>query len=199
MTPVLAEGIRSLFEPEFAVVAVVSDGRELCAAANHRPTSSWWTSACYRSMASRLLCRCERRVWRQIVFLTMHACRLARRAMEAGAVGFVLKHSIPSELLTAIRAALQGKTYITPMIAGELLQSYRAGETRASDAPARLTVRQREVLQLIAEGRSAKEVAAMLQISVRTAEAHKARILESLGPNTAEWSNSPSGGIISIE
>jgi DNA-binding NarL/FixJ family response regulator len=99
----------------------------------------------------------------------------------------VLKHSVSSELVTAIREALGGQTYITPMIAGELLQSYREGDSGSSDTAHRLTARQREVLQLVAEGRSAKEVAALLNISVRTAEAHKARILESLGlQSTAE-------------
>jgi DNA-binding CsgD family transcriptional regulator len=73
------------------------------------------------------------------------------------------------------------------MIAGELLQSYREGDPGSSDSVHRLTARQREVLQLVAEGRSAKEVASVLKISVRTAEAHKARILEVLGlRSTAE-------------
>jgi len=67
------------------------------------------------------------------------------------------------------------------MIAGELFQSYREGDSETSDASHRLTVRQREVLQLIAEGRSAKEIAATLKISTRTAEAHKAHILAVLG------------------
>ena len=103
--------------------------------------------------------------------------------------------------MTAIRDALQGKTYITPLIDGELLQSYRGGEARSSDSMTRLTARQREVLQLIAEGRSAKEIAAALQISVRTAEAHKARILELLGlQSTAELVQfAIRSGIISIE
>ena len=201
---ILAEGIRSLLEPEFAVVAVVSDGRELVAAAKQylpdvivvdisMPSLNGIEAAVQVRAAG---------VAAKMVFLTMHRdVAYARRAMEAGAVGFVLKHSVSSELVTAIRDALQGKTYITPMIAGELLRSYRAGETRASDSPARLTVRQREVLQLIAEGRSAKEVAAMLKISVRTAEAHKARILESLGlQSTAELVQfAIRSGIIAIE
>jgi len=80
----------------------------------------------------------------------------------------------------AVREALRGQTYVTPMIAGELLQSYREGGPGPQDSRHRLTARQREVLQLIAEGRSAKEVAAVLKISIRTAEAHKARILEAL-------------------
>lgn len=92
-----------------------------------------------------------------------------------------------SELVTAIREALQGRTYITPMIAGELLQSYREGDSETSESSHRLTARQREVLQLIAEGRSAKEVAAVLKITTRTAEVHKAHLLEALGlQNTAE-------------
>src|SRR6202021_1240011 len=111
-----------------------------------------------------------------VIFLTQHReVVYARRAMEAGASGFVLKHSVSSELLTAIREALQGRTYITPMIAGELLQSYRENEIGPSNSEQQLTARQREVLQLIAEGSSAKEVASMLKISIRTAEAHKAR------------------------
>ena len=92
-------------------------------------------------------------------------------------------HSAATELVTAVREALQGRTYVTPLIAGELLQSYRDSDGRPHD-PHRLTARQREVLQLFAEGRSAKEVAAVLRISTRTAEAHKARILEALGLRT---------------
>jgi DNA-binding NarL/FixJ family response regulator len=124
----------------------------------------------------------------KVVFLTMHRdVAYARRAMEAGAAGFVLKHAVAAELVKAVREALQGRTYVTPMIAGELLQSYCNGDSGHRDTVKRLTARQREVLQLIAEGRSAKEVAAVLKISIRTAEAHKARILEALGlRSTAE-------------
>ena len=68
-------------------------------------------------------------------------------------------------MVTAVRDALRGQTYVTPLIAGELLQSYQGGDAE----PRRLTGRQREALQLYAEGRSAKEVAAVLKISVRTA------------------------------
>src|SRR5262249_48787334 len=121
----------------------------------------------------------------KVVFLTMHRdVAYAHRAMEAGAAGFVLKHSAASELVTAVREALQGRTYVTPMIAGELLQSYREGPSGPGDSVQRLTARQREVLQLFAEGRSAKEVAAVLKISTRTAEFHKARILEALDLHT---------------
>jgi DNA-binding NarL/FixJ family response regulator len=184
---ILAEGLRGLLEPEFDVVGVVADGRELVAAAKkQRPdvivadVTMPWLNGIDAAVQLR-----DAGVQARVVFLTMHRdVAYARRAMQTGAAGFVLKHSAASELVTAVREALRGRTYVTPMIAGELLQAYGEGESGGSDSIQRLTLRQREVLQLIAEGRSAKEVAAQLRISVRTAEAHKARILEALGLRT---------------
>ncbi len=187
---ILAEGVRGLLEPEFEVVGVVADGRELMSAANKLKADVIVADVTMPSL-NGIEATAQLRdagITAKVVILTMHRdVAYARRAMEAGASGFVLKHSVSSELVTAIREALRGRTYITPIIAGELLQSYRADDSETSDSSHRLTVRQREVLQLIAEGRSAKEVAAVLKISTRTAEVHKARILEALGlQNTAE-------------
>jgi DNA-binding NarL/FixJ family response regulator len=187
---ILAEGLRSLLEPEFTIVAVVENGRELVAAARkHRPDviiaditmpslNGIEAAAQLRAMGVKA----------RIVFLTMHhEIAYARRAMEVGASGYVLKHSAAAEMVTAVREALRGQTYVTPMIAGELLESYRSGDPGTAGLAEQLTARQREVLQLFAEGSSAKEVAAMLRISVRTAEFHKARILQTLGlTSTAE-------------
>jgi DNA-binding NarL/FixJ family response regulator len=184
---ILAEGLRSLLAPEFEIVAVVSDGRELVATAKkHRPDAivADVTMPSLNGIDAAVQLR-DLGVKAPVIFLTMHRdVAYARRAMEAGAAGFVLKHSIASELVTAVREALQGRTYVTPMIAGELLQSYREGDAGPRDSAQRLTARQREVLQLVAEGHTAKEVAALLKISIRTAEAHKARILEILGLTT---------------
>jgi DNA-binding NarL/FixJ family response regulator len=185
--PIFAEGVRGLLEPEFEVVAVVADGRAMVASAKkHRPdviVADVTMPSLNGIEAAALLHQAG--VAAHVIFLTMHHdVAYARRAMEAGARGFVLKHSAASELVTAVRAALRGETYVTPMIAGELLQAYRAGDATPGDAAHEITGRQREVLQLIAEGRSAKEIAAVLKISVRTAEAHKARILEALGLRT---------------
>jgi DNA-binding NarL/FixJ family response regulator len=117
-----------------------------------------------------------------VVFLTMHRnVAFARRALEAGASGFVLKHSAPAELVTAIRAALEGRTYITPQLAGEVLESMKQGSEQVGDPAGSLTPRQREVLQLLAEGRSAKEIASSLSISARTVEFHKYQMMETLG------------------
>jgi len=101
----------------------------------------------------------------------------AKRAFEAGASGFVLKHSAPDELLTAIREALKERTYVTPMIAGELMKSYKDSPGLQKNALGKLTPRQREVLQLLAEGKSAKEIAKTLHISTRTVEFHKYRMI----------------------
>jgi DNA-binding NarL/FixJ family response regulator len=184
---ILAEGLRGLLEPEFEVVGVATDGRELVAAAKeHRPDaivadiSMPWLNGIDAALQLR-----EAGVASKVVFLTMHRdVAYARRALEAGAAGFVLKHSASSELASALREALQGQTYVSPKIAGELLESYRESAPRQQDGVPRLTPRQREVLQLLAEGRSAKEVAAALKISPRTAEFHRARILRALGIET---------------
>jgi DNA-binding NarL/FixJ family response regulator len=187
---VLAEGLRNLLSAEFEVVAVVADGAELVTAANrHRPDLivADITMPSLNGIEAAVQLR-QMGVEANVVFLTMHRdVGYARRAMQAGAFGFVLKHSAASELVTAVRLALKGQTYVSPAISGELLESYREGESGSRESVGRLTMRQREVLELVAKGRSAKEVANELDISVRTAEAHKAHILGALGlQNTAE-------------
>ncbi len=128
----------------------------------------------------------------RVVFLTMHRdAAYARRALEAGAAGFVLKHSAAAELLLAVRAALQGRTFITPDLAAEVFRKMNQGNGRP--ACAALTPRQREILQLLAEGKSAKEIASVLGLSARTVEDHKYRLMESLGiENSAELIHLPS-------
>ena len=188
---ILAEGVRGLLEPEFEVVEIVEDGRQLVLAAKKLQPDvivADITMPSLNGIEASMQLR-DAGVTSKVVFLTQHRdASYARRAIEAGAVGFVLKHSVATELVTAIHEALRGQTYITPMIAGELLDSYRNNDDAGEDnATHRLTPRQREVLQLIAEGRSAKQIAALLKISTRTAEAHKANILKALGlESTAE-------------
>jgi len=120
-----------------------------------------------------------------VVFLTMQRdVTFARRALEAGAAGFVLKHSAPAELVSALRAALEGRTYLTPRLAGEVLEAMKQGPEKTPDPIRSLTPRQREVLQLLAEGRSAKEIASSLSISARTVEFHKYQMMEMLKLHT---------------
>ena len=184
---ILAEGVRGLLDPEFDLVGIVSDGRALVEAAiKLRPDvvvadismpSLNGIDAVAQIRKAKIPCR--------VVFLTMQRdVSYARRAMEAGASGYVLKHSAVDELVKAIREALRGQTYVSPLIAGELLRSYREEIAQPTDAVWRLTSRQREVLQLSAEGRSAKEIASVLHISTRTAEFHRARMMKVLGVRT---------------
>ena len=122
----------------------------------------------------------------KVIFLTMHQdVTYAARAFDAGASGFVLKHSAPDELVTAIHQALQGRTYITPLIAQQLMDSYKKGDPIKTDGLAALTGRQREILQLLAEGKSAKETAAQLKISPRTVEFHKYEMMQKLSLKTS--------------
>ncbi len=118
----------------------------------------------------------------KVVFLTMHPdVAYAASAFDAGASGYVLKHSAPDELVTAIQAALQGQTYVTPLIAGKLLHFYEHRASQPVDTGSGLSARQREVLQLLAEGHSVKQIAALLQVSPKTVEYHKYQMMETLG------------------
>jgi DNA-binding NarL/FixJ family response regulator len=123
----------------------------------------------------------------KVVILTMHHDAIyAVRAFRIGACGFVLKNSASLDLLIAVRTVLDGKTYVSPKMA-EQLELYSHSSSKELEETVSLTPRQREVLQLFAEGHSARKVAEVLNISVRTAENHKAHIMSILGASsTAE-------------
>lgn len=105
-----------------------------------------------------------------------------RRALEAGANGYIVKTARGEELVSAIRAVMNGGTYVDPTLAGALIRPARSDATPDSDdeALARLTARERQVLRLIAEGYSNKEIAQALDIAVKTAMAHRANLMEKL-------------------
>jgi DNA-binding NarL/FixJ family response regulator len=179
---IVAEGLRGLLEPELELVAIVEDGRALLEAHDRlRPdvvVADVSMPLLNGIQAVRQLRKAGSRA--KFVFLTMHPdVSYATEALEAGASGYVLKHSAPDELLTAVREALAGRTYITPRVAGAVLEALRKG-----DSAPRLTSRQAEVLQLVAEGRSAKEIGAILNLSPRTVESHKYAIMDELGVKT---------------
>lgn len=187
---IVAEGLRGLLEPDFELVGIVEDGRALLSAAEKlRP------DVIVADISMPLLNGIDsvRQIKKtheeiKVIFLTMHPdVTYAVSAFEAGASGYVLKHSAPSELITAIQSALTGRTYVTPLLAGELMQFYKERPQAGLDELSKLTQRQREVLQLLAEGHSAKEIASILNISTRTVEFHKYRIMKDLGlKNVAE-------------
>ena len=181
---IVAEGLRGLLEPDFELVGIVEDGRALLAAAEQlRPdviVADISMPLLNGIDAVRQIKRTNEDV--KVVFLTMHPdVTYAASAFEAGASGYVLKHSAPSELIAAIQSALRGKTYVTPLLAGELMQFYKERPQEGRDELSKLTERQREVVQLLAEGHSAKEIASILNISARTVEFHKYRMMQDLG------------------
>jgi DNA-binding NarL/FixJ family response regulator len=186
----VAEGLQSLLEPHFDVVGIVADGRELLSAASALRPDAIVLGISMPSLNGIEAVRQLRATGSlaKVVFLTMHReVRYAVRALEAGASGFVLKHSAVSELITAIQEVLKGGTYIAPQIATHLFDSLRSGGPTGAGRSGELTPRQREVLQLVSEGRSAKEIATILRISRRTAQFHKARLMEALSvESTAE-------------
>jgi DNA-binding NarL/FixJ family response regulator len=179
----VAEGLKSLLSPEFDLVGMVEDGRELIESARKLQPDVIVADITMPHLngldALQGLKKDNPQV--KVVFLTMHReVAYARRALEAGAAGFVLKHSAPAELLTAVRAALDGKIYLTPVLAGEVIRDFQHGKDPTVDPAAALTARQRQILQLLAEGHSAKEIAGLLGISSRTVEFHKYQMMASL-------------------
>ena len=184
---IVAEGLKSLLSPEFELVGVVEDGRALVEAAERlRPDVIVADITMPHLNGIDALAQLkERNEQVRVVVLTMHQeVAYVRRALDAGALGYVLKHSAPTELIAAVRAALDGKTYVTPALAGELLEDMKRGPETASDPVASLTPRQRQILQLLAEGQSAKEIGETLGISPRTVEFHKYQMMETLGLHT---------------
>lgn len=180
---IISNGLSGLLKPEFELVGKVEDGRALVSAAEKLRPDVIVVDISMPLLngieAVRQIKKVDPQV--KVVFLTMHPdVTYAIRAFEVGASGYVLKHSASSELLTAIHEAIRGRTYVTPMIAGELVQSYKEGSHHQSDANQQLTQRQREILQLLAEGGSAKEIAEILKISPRTVEFHKYTLMSKL-------------------
>ena len=180
---IVLDGLKSLLEPEFELAGTVGDGRALVSAAEQLHPDVIVVDISMPLLngieAVRQIKKLDKQV--KVVFLTMHPdVTYAIRAFEAGASGYVLKHSAASELLTAIREAIKGRTYVTPMIAGELVQAYKGGAYLEIEEAQQLTQRQREILQLLVEGNSAKEIANLLNISPRTVEFHKYSMMSKL-------------------
>jgi DNA-binding NarL/FixJ family response regulator len=183
---VVAQGLESLLKKSFDLVGVVHDGRALLDAAEKLRPDVIVTDISMPGLNGLDAIRQirERRPVAKIVVLTMHRdTQLAVEAFRAGASGYVLKVSPAEELVRAIAEIAQGRGYVTTLLAKDLITILL--EARGPTAGAQpLTSRQREVLQLIAEGCTIKEVASILNISARTAESHKYQIMKVLGVET---------------
>lgn len=181
----VVEAFKRLLEPEFEIVGTVADGRALLATAPEckpdvivldigMPELSGIEAG---GELKKLLPRTK------LIVLTVNEDpEIAREALRHWASGYLLKKSAGSELVTAIREALRGRSYVTPSVARRLEDAF-VRDPRA-DRKRELTVRQREVLKLLAEGRTMKQVAEVLHVTPRTVAFHKYRIMEDFGLKT---------------
>jgi len=183
-----AQGLQGLLEEEFDLVGTVGDGQAMIEAAEKLKPDVIVVDISMPVLngldsVRRLK---EKGIHAKVIFLTMHADdRLLAEAFRCGGMGYVLKQSAGEELIQAIRQVLAGHKYVTPLVATEWVQDL--SEQINEKQRLTLTPRQREVLQLVIDGCTMKEIATRLGISTRTAESHKYEMMEGLGvESTAE-------------
>jgi len=184
---VVAQALESLLKESYELVGVVHDGRALVSAVETLQPDVIVTDISMPLLNGLDAIRQikARHPHAKILVLTMHReTQLAAEAFRAGASGYMLKVSPAEELITAIGQVAQGRAYVTTLLSKDLiaLLMEAGGRPRSDESP--LTPRQREVLQLVAEGKTMKEVADVLNISPRTAESHKYEIMQVLGVQT---------------
>jgi DNA-binding NarL/FixJ family response regulator len=179
-------GIRSLLESidEVEVVAESGDGREaLDLIAQHRPDVALLDVGMPGLNGLEVALRTPQASPKtRIVILSMHAdAAYVSKALRAGVAGYLLKGASVAELPLALQAVMRGETYLTPTISKSVVERILEKEDDEPGPLEGLTARQREILQLIAEGHSTKEIAAMIDISVKTVESHRLRMMDRLG------------------
>jgi DNA-binding NarL/FixJ family response regulator len=184
---VVLEGLRRILDcPGFEIVAAVKDGRALVEAAQRLKPDVIVADVSMPLLsgveAARQITKNDPKA--KIIFLSMHPENVyAVEAMTAGGAGYVLKETAARNLINAIREVEQGRMFVSP----PLQEAVRRGLAARKDscaAAGQLTQRQREVLQLLAEGKTPKEISGLLNVSSRTVEFHKYRIMETLGVRT---------------
>ena len=182
----MCAGLKRLLEPEYEVLGTVADGRALMKAAAELKPDLVLVDIGMPLLNGLDAVRELKKVMPtvKVIFLTMDSDPdIASEALRIGAAGYLLKNSEEAELLQAVRGALRGMSYVTPKIRKAMEESFIRNPKSLTQSR-QLSDRQREVLQMLAEGRSMKEVADILAISVRTVKFHKYRIMEDLGIST---------------
>jgi DNA-binding NarL/FixJ family response regulator len=183
----VAEGIQKLLEPEFELVGIVADGRSLITAAAKLQPDIAVVDISLPLLngldASQQVKKTNPNI--KIIILTMHSePNFVTQAFRVGVSGYVLKQSVGSELVQAIREVMKGRTFVSPMVTQSLVDQAvnppSASSTEPNGFAQSLSARQREVLQLVAEGKATKEIASILNVSIKTVEFHKTRIMKEL-------------------
>ena len=185
---VVRHGVRSLLEghPGWEVCAEASDGREAVEKAIHLKADVIILDIGMPNLngleATRQILRSLPQA--RVLILTMHESeQVVREVLEAGARGFLLKSDAGRDLVAAVEALQRHKTFFTSKVAEMVLESFLKNKPRPAEETERdiLTPREREIVQLLAEGKSTKEVAVALGLSVKTAETHRSNIMRKLG------------------
>lgn len=183
---VVRAGLKALInaQADMEVVAEVSDGESAYTQAHiYRPDlviMDVSLPVLSGAEATALLTRIDPPI--RVLALSVHEeAGYIQRLLEAGASGYVLKRSAADELITAVRNIAAGKVYLDPLAAGRLVGRLVGKDTPAAEARSGLSERERDVLQMIAQGYSNKEIAATMRISVKTVETYKSRAMEKLG------------------
>jgi DNA-binding NarL/FixJ family response regulator len=179
------EGVRSLLArmPEVIVVAETGDGREaLELIEQHRPDVALLDITMPGMNGLEVAARTERASPKtRVVILSMHANEgYVAQALRAGIAGYLLKDAAATELSAALRAVARGETYLSPAISRQVVDGFLGRAVTDGDPLAGLTARQREILQLIAEGKSTKEIATVLAVGAKTVATHRAKLMERL-------------------
>jgi DNA-binding NarL/FixJ family response regulator len=184
---ILLQGLRGLLSPEHVVIGEAHDGPALVERALQLDPDVIVVDVSmplYNGIDAVRRLR-ERGCRARVVFLSMHTePAYASRALAAGAQGYVVKHAAAEELIDAIRAALRGEVFLSPRLRPAAVAGGATEPRRTTRGALELTARQREVLQLVAEGKSAREIGERLGISSRTVETHKYRMMDDLGVTT---------------
>lgn len=181
------EGFKKLLEEHCQVVGSVEDGRALLDAAKRLQPDIVVLDISMPKLNGLDAARRLRKMVPQprLIFVTVHADQdYVTQAFKAGASAYLLKRSAGSELLQAIDAVKNDNYYITSLIAKDLVQAAIADTASGAGGQDRLPIRQREILQLVAEGATLKEIASTLGLSPKTVEYHKAKLMEQLGLHT---------------
>lgn len=182
----VAQGIKKLLEPEFDLLKIVPDGRALLQAIDERQPDVAIVDISLPLLNGLEASRHIRKRFPaiKVIVLTMHSePTFVTEALSIGVLGYVLKQSVGSELMQALHEVLNGKTFVSPIIAEQAVRLPPTDEPvmESRGFAHTLSQRQREVLQLVAEGKAIKEIAAVLDVSIKTVEFHKSRIMKQLG------------------
>ena len=183
----MVDGIRLMLQPEFELVGSVEDGQALLKAARDLKPDIILLDISMPLLNGVDAAHQLRRILpsAKLIFVTMHADPdFVAEAFRAGASAYVLKRAAASELLTAMREVLKGNQYVSPLVTRNTLEFLIASSHSGGTPAQRLTHRQREILQLVAEGKNRKEIAALLGITVKTVEFHKAALRRDLNLRT---------------